>query len=259
MAEEKRGYVILRGDGLLLHTKPVTEGEALWLSSSAYNKLKNRRARIKYLAEWGNVLNVSGYLRQMRRLGLSSYLAGLTGVYYSPEDFMERATWLLSYEGLQPQARQVLEGFVSNVRKFLRRPVKPRPLGGSPVVRYLEMGHPHLVRDDRARTVPVADWFAYAVDPSLNLYGVSVFPDAFWLWEQYGIFVRAVVVRRDVSKEDLIVALAENYVVAEVFKEDANRFARFINENEDKMKGAGYGDVVDRAKVLIGTVALLTA
>ena len=277
MAEEKRSYVIIRHDGLLIHTVPVTEDEAWWLRLHAYLSVENREARVRYLSEWGNVLDVREYMERLEQLQENRVVIALTadvlgiismlGIYGSPEDFEERASRLLGLKNLRPEARQVLEEFVSKVTEFLKEPVRPRPLGPLPV-RYLEMPRLHLTLgpDGRERTDPEAEWFAYTPEKDWPEYhdahGISVFSDSLWLWTQHENVARrmtlAIVVRRDASNRDVVAALANDNAMLGVLSWNAEYFKDIIYKYEERMRSAGYEDVVKKAKVILATYELLT-
>ena len=278
MAEEKRSYVIIRHDGLLIHTVPVTEDEAWWLRLHAYLSVENREARVRYLSEWGNVLDVREYMERLKQLQENRVVIALVadihgiismlGIYESPEGFKERASRLLGLKNLRPEARQVLEEFISKVAEFLKEPVRPRPLGPLPL-RYLEMPRLHLTLgpDGRERTDPEAEWFAYTPEEQWPTYhdahGISVFKDSLWLWRQRENAARgmtlAIVVRRDVSDGDVVEALAKDDAVPGVLSWNAEYFRDFIYKYEDSMRSAGYEDVVKKAKVVLATAMLLNA
>ena len=275
MAEEKRSYVIIRHDGLLIHTVPVTEDEAWWLRLHAYLSVENREARIRYLSEWGNVLDVREYIERLEQLQESVAIAlvadipgiiSMFGIYGSPKDCEERASRLLGLENLQPGARQVLEEFVTKVAEFLKEPVRPRPLGPLPV-RYLEMPRLHLTLgpDGRERTDPEAEWFAYTQEEDWPRYhdahGISVFSDSLWLWRQHENVGRrmtlAIVVRRDADDGDLVAAVAKDEAAQRFLGESADDLMQLVREREAELASRGYGDVARKAKVVLATAMLL--
>ena len=251
--EYKRSYIILRDDDLLLHTRPITRAEALWLAMDAYKGVRDRAARIRYLEEYGNVLDVEDYMERLRQNGLSTFfqLAEFTGVYASPRNFVDLVVWLSDISWLEPQARQAFEELAERASRFLRRPVRPRPIGFPPV-RYLEMSRLHFR--------PWPEWHARGLEGA-GLYGISVFKDSFWLWRQdlARYHVQAILVRRDVSDKDVIAALARDAAAAGMAKEGADQFRLIIDKHEDEMRRAGYGDVVDRARALMAASMLLAA
>ena len=123
--EEKRDYVILRWlDGLLLHTRPITLGEALWLSRSAYQGVRDRRSRVRYLEEWGNVMDPRKYMKHYRSVFNPLDLLG--SIYKGSDEFTKDVNRLLIHEDLPPEARQILEELAGKIDEFLREPVRPR-------------------------------------------------------------------------------------------------------------------------------------
>ena len=266
--EERKSYIIVRRDNLLLHTKPVTRDEAEWLYRYAYNIVEDRGLRIRYLAEWGNVLDVSEYVERMARLGFPSFfrVVDFIGAHDNPEGFVERVNKLLYLEWLQdyPQVRQVIEEYVARVREFLKSPVRPRPIDRQRPTVYFEMGRPHVVpkirRVDRAsRVSPRPEWLSYRIGPGLDLYGISVFRDSIWLWEQFDYYVHVVAVRRDAADKDVIAALAGDEVVAEFLRRYGNVFREVLRENEAELVDYGYEDVVRKVKLVLAAYELLTA
>lgn len=264
--KEKKSYVILRPDGLLLHTKPITGEEARWLYD-AYRFVKPEAAKIQYLEEWGNVLDVSEQVERLRQLLRSSgrlrdILGRVLGIYHDPEEFEKRIKQVLGYERLQglPEARQTLEDLLSKAGDFLRRPVEPKPIRFPPVRGYVVDG-PHVMPD--GQTVPDALWYAYVSHPEDRdlLYGVSIFDDAFWLWKQDpSIFATSgVLVRRDATDEEVANAVANDERVRKFLVQYANWFKKVIDEHEAELVNAGYEDVVRKARQLLALAERLGA
>ena len=276
MPEERKSYIIVRKDGLVLHTKPVTREEAGWLCQDAYKDVRDRAARIRYLEEWGSVLDVgdsADYLRQqLERLGYDLYLY-IGGVYEGPENLEGKASQLLGLKKLRPEARQALEGLLNKIKEFYQRPVEPKPIGPQPV-RYLEMGHQHveferiwiptmwgvLADVHEIGVDPEPEWYAYKKTlASIAARGVSVFKDSFWLWIQTSDYTEAVAVRRDASDEEVVNAVAKDGAALDFLKCYAHDFRDIINRYEDDMKKGGYEDVVRKAKAILASVESLTA
>ena len=262
MAEERSNYTIFRHDYLLLHTKPVTLAEARWLYQDAYSSwFVSREARARYLAEWGNVLDLGGRVERLSG-ALFRLFMQLENIYFSPEAFEEKLDSLLGREDLRPRDRQLLEEVAAEVRDFLRRPVEPRPLEES-AVRYVEMMGPYVRREGRRYatklTAPKAEWLAYAGEPQL-LYGVSVFPDSFWLWMQYeDVRTHAVIVRRGASDEEVANAVARDDAVLRFVEVAAEKIKQIINKGETKLRDKGYGDVVGKTKMILAIAELMAA
>ena len=267
MPEERRSYVILRPDGFLLHTKPITWSDALWLEYVAYDGVGDRGLVARYLSEWGNVLDVGEHMVQLRlqlRRANPDLYYGITDVYGSPEEFKKALNWLLGRRNLPPEARQAVEELLGRAEDFLRRPVEPRPLRFPPV-RYFKMGGSHVIPGED-RTQPDSLWHAYVEGRRhYELYGISVFEDSFWLWRQevYGAgSVQAVAVRRDAGDGDIVAALAraDSDEAAHGFLGMSAEYLRqLLREREAELASRGYGDVVRKAKVVLAAAELLTA
>ena len=262
MAKGRRSYVILRHDGLLLRTRPVTEEEAERLYREAYYRVKNRDLRARYLAEQGNVLDLGKYTGQTKTPGPGFYP---TGIYGSPSELVKGLAGSSSYK--QKNFKGSAAGLDEIVKEFLRRPVRPAPFNGLQAVRYYEMGREHFMRlviccgKFIERTTPKAKWFAY-VSRSYDLYGVSVFRDSLWMWRQFAITyeqvaVEAAVVRRDATDREIIDAVLNDDAVVEMINWYADPFNEVINKSEERMRREGYEDVVEKAKLLMAASLLL--
>ena len=260
MPRERRSYVILRDDGLLLHTKPITEGKAKWLYQIAYKEIENREAKIRYLEEYGNVLDVEDYVEQMRQLGADPYY--IIGVYEDPDYFMKKVDGLLGLRNLQPEARQLIREFADRVREFLQKPVEPKPIVAP--VRYYEMYGRHIRFDlpdiDLEVVTPRPMWYGYVCgDPCYDVsYGISVFKNYLWLWGQYeDDRTHVVVVRRNVNDRDVVAALVDDDDVMSFLRENADDFRELLREREKELIDKGYEDVVRKVKVILTTLDLL--
>ena len=259
MQEEKKSYIILRLDGLLLRTKPITEGEARWLFFEAYSaKFLSRRARARYLAEWGNVMDAGEYVERLRKLGVGFYYT--LGIYRDPEELVKDVTTLLDDPQLPPGGRQAVEEFLSRAEEFLREPVEPKPIDAP--VRYLELPRPHVeFGPDGAvqEADPKPEWHACGKFCCDLCHGISVFRESFWLWFQNPLYTRAVVVGRDASDEDVVAAVANDDVVQEFLRGRANDFRYLMMMHEAELINRGYEDVVRKAKLALTTLVLLDA
>ena len=271
---DERSYIILRHDGLLIRTKPVTENEAWWLRLRAYLSVEDRKARARYLSEWGNTLDVRDYMERLKQLQGDHIVTALAdvsgkfGIYESLDDFEKRVSGLLGERELRPEARQVLEEFASNVAEFLKKPVSPGLLEPLPL-RYLEMPRLHLTLrpDGKEGTDPEAEWFAYTQEKDWPKYhearGISVFSDSLWLWRQHeNVGMRmtfAIVVRRDVADGDVLSAAVWDDAVLWFMSWNAEYFKEIVRKNEERLRSTGYEDVVNKAYVILGLIYLLTA
>ena len=277
--EERRSYVILRFDGLLLHTRPITEDEAKWLFWEAYSApFIGREARVRYLEEYGNVMDAGEYLE---RLSPEIRRVIFYVVSYDPsspiEEFKKMLNRLLRLRGLSPEERRLVREFADRVGEFLRKPIEPKPIGPQPV-RYIEMEGRHAIFvgccDDAVGpdgnvygVEPRPEWHAYVRDAYVRgaARGVSVFRDSFWLWDQsisytgIGGFTRAVAVRRDAGDKEVVAALANDNVAAEFLKQYGDDFRELLRENEAEMVDRGYDDVIRKAKLMLAAADLLTA
>ena len=261
--EERRRYIAVRRDGYLLRTKPVTRWEAWWLYWDAYFAgFLDRESRVRYLEEWGNVLDVGEHLERLEQLEPSLYYR-ILGLYRGPDRFAEKLNRLLSRGDLQPEVRQTLEDLLGKARDFLARPVEPKPIGPRPV-RYFEMEGRHIelgpdgaVQEARPRPM----WYACKefCCGGCHGHGVSVFPDSIWLWLQSRWYVQAVVVRRDVSDKDVVAAVANDGAVQGFLKGNADGFRELIREREADLIDRGYDDVVRKAKAILTAAQLLNA
>ena len=254
--EERRSYTIMREDFLLLYTRPITKEEAVWLYRYAYNDIRDREARARYLEEYGNVLDVSDYVERLRRLGVSLYY--IIGVYESFGEFMDVVDGLRRLGNLRPEARQILEELLGRVRELLWGPTESR-LAGAPV-RYFEA--PGLLVAPGPSGV-VRAWperLLYG-SQSLGLYGISVFRGFFSLWRRdHGVTGWSMaVVRRDVDDKEVVAALANDDIVQGFLRENADAFREVLREHEKELTNKGYDDVVRKAKVVLATAQLLTA
>ena len=264
MPEERRSYVILRLDGLLLHTKPITVREAEWLAYAYAARFLDRRSKARYLSEWGNVMDVGKYLKRLKRLepGLKLLLRyRAVDIYSDPEQLTGLLAGLLDDPHLSPEARQTVKELLNRIEDFLREPVEPRPVEAP--VRYLELYHDHVVLEccsnELKDVVPRPEWYAYKERKlSHDLYGVSIFKDSLWLWIQFdGTFV--VAVRRDVDDKEVVAALANDGAVQGFLRWNAGSFREVLREREKELTDRGYEDVVRKAKVVLTTYELLTA
>ena len=257
MPEEKKNYIVLRRDGLVVHTVPLTEDEAWLLYREMYYAVKSRRARARYLAEYGNVLDVAGFAeQQLKRWGYNPYY-NVIGVYEDPEEFEESAGRLLRRRGLPPEARQAVKELAGEIGEFLQRPVEPRPVEAP--VRYYEV--PDLLVAPRSGAVMVKpEWHVHEDACCGELYyGISVFRDVVWLWRQEDPPVRIIVVRRDVSDKDVVAALVNDDDVMSFLREYGNVFRYLMREREKELIDNGYDDVVRKVKVILTTLDLLSA
>ena len=263
---ERRSYVIVREDGFVVHTKPIGERRAEWLLREAYYMLGDRDLRARYLSQWGNVINIDAQAPQ-------DVLKRLAGLYRDPDELLRRLADTLHEERFA-QLRQQLEGLYVKLRKFLEERVEPRPLERPerPALAYAVMDTAHVFIDDiegKVSTLPRADWHALTYDSAgagpINVYGISVFRDAFWFWRQRGGHrmatsdVEAVVVRRNADDKDLISALVDDPAAAKFLKVKGEIFAVLIDRNAARLKEAGYEDVAKKAKNILKMAELLTA
>ena len=273
--EDRKSYIILRDDGLLLHTKPVTRWEAVWLMAGAYKEVLDLDLRARYLEEWGNVLDVSDCAERLWDLGLGEY-HNIKSIYEGPEEFVERVRSLLERGDVSPGARQVIEELLSRAGEFLRRPVEPKPIGPRPV-RYFEMPDMHVIPGPGGadRTVPEAKWYAKVMHDNFRQSGISVFDDAIWFWGQIQVAPRrlsawrgliqpkgvvwAVAVRRDARDGDVVAALANDEAAQGFLVKGAEHFRGIINAHRTELEEKGYEDVVRKAEIVLGAVALLAA
>ena len=257
--EEEKSYVIVRKDGLVIRTKPITVEEARWLEHAySYDAVRDRPLRIRYLEEYGNVLDVEDYLERLRRLSQELYYC-ITRVYEDPDEFKKALSRLLRRRNLPPEARQLIREFADRAGEFLRRPVEPKPIVAP--VRYLELPRRHLVFgfDGALREAdPKPEWYAYVVGLPFD-YGVSVFNDSFWLWFQDLFYAWAVAVRRDASDGDVVAAVANDGAVLQCLRNCGYAFRDVINRYGAELTDKGYGDVVRKVKVVLATLDLLSA
>ena len=261
--EYRRDYAILRRDGLVVHTVPVTREEAWWLYQLAYKEIENREAKIRYLEEYGNVLDVEDYLERLGRLGAAyaKIYNDIAGFYEGPEELRERVDGLLERENVSPGARQTVKELLDKIEDFYQEPVEPKPIGPQPV-RYLELSHRHVVFEccgDREEVRPMPEWYAYEDVCCRSYYGISVFPDSLWLWRQPSWYVQAVVARRDVSDGDVVAAVANDGAVRGFLRRYGNTFRELLREYEEEMASRGYEDVVRKVKVVLAAADLLNA
>ena len=261
MPEDRRSYIVVRDDGFVVHTVPVTEREAWWLCNVAYFEwFVGRGARARYLAEWGNVLDVGEYLERLERLDVDPY-DDIAGVYRGFGELMDDVGRLLDDLSVDDEAAQAIEELARKISKFLRRPVRPTPIVAP--VRYLEQPHPHvrLGSDGAVEEAELRpEWYAYKEIP--GIYGISVFGREFWLWRQriYGDHpIQAIVVRRDASERDLVAAVTSDGAVQEFLRENVDDLRELIREREAELASRGYGDVARKAKVVLATYDLLKA
>ena len=265
--EERINYIVFRDDGLIIHAKPITWHEADWLFNNAYNGIDDRDLRIKYLSEWGNVLDAEDFavvMDRLKQIDADLYYDihySLPLISASADDFNARLNRVLRRKNLPPEVRQALEDVANKVNEFLQRPVEPISLDALPA-RYMETPYGHLqYSGGKEHTVPEAEWFAFmepeCKDSCVGERGVSIFKDAVWLWKQEFLGTRSqvVVVRRDVTKDEAVEAILNDSVALGFLKENVEVFKKIIDENEDKLRSLGYGDVVDKVKELIAVAA----
>ena len=261
MPGKRRSYVILREDGLLLHTKPITEDEAEWLYQDAYSaKFLDRESRARYLAEHGNVLDVGEHLELLKQMSQKLYFY-ITGVYKDRRELERRVSWLLDDPWVGPEAAQVIEELLDKIEDFLQRPVRPRPIGPRPV-RYFEMEGRHVrlecCSNELKDVVPRPEWHAHKEFCCELYHGISVFPDSLWLWFQ-SAHTYAVAVRRDAPDREVVAALANDGAVQGFLRENADGFRQLLREREAELIDKGYEDVVRKAKAILTTLELLNA
>ena len=263
---DRRDYVVFRPDLLVVHTKPITEGRARWLLEKAYYSFVNTDVRAKYLAQWGNVLDLTGDKGWISWWGLGRMW---TGVYASGEDLIAKVAETLNDDILEKDTdwlRRRLKYLIGELDEFIRRPVDPRPLERRPrppvpLIRFVKMSRPHLRwnRRDVEYLVPKPEWYVYENHDGAY-YGISAFSGTYWLWmQQYPIkSVDALIVRRDASPDEILVALANDANAVDFLKTHGEHFLRVINDKEDDIKKAGYGDVVDLVKSIMVAASLVT-
>ena len=260
MAEEERSYAILRFDGLLLHTRPITWEEAWWLYQYAYNIVEDRGLRARYLEEWGNVMdvgeNVTHLERQLEKWRCDPRYI-ITRIYGDPDELAEKVSWLLMHEDLPPEVRQALRGPLSRVGEFLQRPVEPKPVVAP--VRYFESPNLHVVPGPAGVVRAWPERLLYG-SQSLGLYGISVFEGSFWLWKR-GIFTpfHVIIVGRDAADREIIDTVLRDEAVRGFLERYGNGFRELLREREAELVDMGYDDVVRKAKVILTTLDLLTA
>ena len=260
MPEDRKSYVILRLDGLLLHTKPITWEEMVWLKDAYSERFLSREARARYLAEYGNVLDVGEYLERLRRLPepnlrLLSYR--VVGTYGDPERLTGLLAWLLGRGDLSPEARQTVKELLNRIEDFLREPVEPKPIEEAPV-RYFELPRRHvkLGLDGNVYGVePRPEWYAYH---SYGSPGISIFMDSLWLWAQHA-YTYVVAVRRDAGDEEVVAALANDGAAQGFLKEYADAFRELLRQHEKELTDRGYGDVVGKTKMILAIAELMAA
>ena len=254
--KEKKSYVIVRDDGLVLYTKPVTLDEARWLLDDAYYSVESQEARARYLAEWGNVLDIANYVGRLRQLGIN--LPG--SIYDSPALLVEAVGLRLDYPWAGPEARQTLEELLGKIEEFLSRPVEARPVDAP--ARYYETPNMRVEFDLKGivqKIKPRPEWYACKEICCGDCYGVSVFKDSFWLWERDRMMARAIVVRRSASDDEVVGAVLKDEAVLWFLQKDAGYFRDIIREREEEMRHWGYEDVVGKAKAILALAALLDA
>ena len=266
--EDRRSYIVFRPDGLVIHTKPVTRDEAEWLYRYAYKDVEDRAARIRYLEEWGNVMDVSPLVERLDKFSCCADLGvynGIAGFFESPKKFQARVDkafkWvpILGLLKEMPEARQILDEFLGRLEDFLREPVKPKPITAP--VRYLEVPNEHVAFSgdgavEEAELRP--EWRAYKND-FIFIHGISVFRESFWLWERAFTPARVVVVRRDVDDRELVAAVANDNMVQGFLGQHGNNFRELLREHEAELVDKGYEDVVRKAKAVLTTADLLNA
>ena len=270
--EDRRSYIVVRPDGLAVHTKPITVREAGWLFWDAYNSVEDRSLRARYLGEWGNVLDVGDYLERLAQLmppkpNFKPYFYVLyfnvLGVYEGPRSYAEKVNWLLGLR-LPPGARravgQALEELLGKIEEFAREPVEPRPIVAP--VRYIELPYWHGTLDPGGwvkDVEPQPEWHAYEEPCSEACRGASVFPDSLWLWLQPRWYVQAVAVRRDAPDGEVVAALANDNLVQAFLGQHGNAFRELLREHEKELTDRGYDDVIRKAKLALAAVELLGA
>ena len=261
MSEEKKSYIILRRDGLVLHTKPITEDEAWWLEDAYSAWFLSRKSRARYLAEWGNVLDVSALARRLRAYANVNVYLLIKGLYEGPEElqtYMGRILGGRAFAGLPPKARQILDEFLGRLEDFLREPVKPKPITAP--VRYFEMPARHVRPDCCAseddRIQPKPEWLSYRIGPGSDLYGISVFESSFWLWAQPK-GTRAVAIRRGAADREVINAVLDDEAVQAFLRRYDRYFRELMMEHEAELIDNGYDDVVRKVKAILTTADLL--
>ena len=260
--EERRSYILVRDDGFVVHTKPITREEAEWLYY-AYEEVEDRDLRARYLAEHGNVLDVSEYLERLEQMSQKLHFY-ITRVYKDRQEFEMRVSWLLSDPWVGPEAKRIVEELAGKIEEFLARPVEPKPVVAP--VRYIEMGRPHVTLDSssgREEVTPRPELYAYVEDSRSSLgsmYGVSVFRGEIWLWSQhFKSFVQAVIVRRDATDGELVDAMLRDEAVQGFVKGNAKKFEEVISKLEDRLRVTGREDALRKAKVILTTLDLLSA
>ena len=241
---------------------PVTFDEAWWLYKYAYNVVGDRMARMRYLAEWGNVMDAANFLNMVERMVINGWL--LEGVE-TPPSFLEMVAQFAHASWSNEKVREGFAKFAVRLEEFLRMPVEPHRVAAP--VRYLELGRPHVKFRCCSSKVKEADpqpeWLAYRKVRGSNPYGVSVFRDEIWLWEQ-PYYTYAIVVRRDAGDKEVLEEVSEEALgaasddaVLRFLDADGKYFRLLINESEDEMRERGYGDVVEKVKFVLAAAELL--
>ena len=286
--EERRSYVVLRLDGLLVYTRPVAEREALRLLHVGYGRAADREAVKKDLAGWGDVFDVEDAMYQLVASrwgraeaeyaiqGLRILVArDLAGIYVDPGDLSARLADVLVGGPLLSIYGQPARELAGRVDEFVRQRWRPaQPEGAGPAARYVLKRRWAVVRLCRVRlwgsavdaecATPRARWQDYNLaleDEALRrvaMYGISVFGREFWLWRQTSN-VEALVVRRDVDDKEVAAAVLTDGAAASFLGRSAEYFRVLVDGDEDELREKGYADVVRKAKVALAAAALLTA
>ena len=257
----KASYLVFRRDGLLVHTVPVTFDEAWWLYQDAYNVVKDRIARMRYLSEWGNVLDAADFLNMTKQMMINGRFEGVD----APPDLLERVIRHARNELFCLRAREGFAKFAARLEEFLRMPVEPRRVAAP--VRYFESPHRHVKFRCCSSKVKEADpqpeWLAYRKVRGLNPYGVSVFRDEVWLWVQLD-YTYAIAVRRDAADEEVLGEVSEEALgaasddtVLRFLGANGKYYRLLINESEEEMRRGGYGDAAEKVKFVLAAAELL--
>ena len=251
MAEEKRSYLVLRPDGFIVYTKPVTYEEAEWLHSGAYYDVADRSARGEYLNQWGSVLDLAARRQwEQQLINIVEYYIG-DGVYADPYIVRERIELLLNDFGWQ-RYKDSLWWLRTEIDDLLRRPAEP--------ARHEGPSEPSMAREvidgrsaeregsqDRGHGRDSTDSAARTDGSRGGRLEADVLRDVIWPWSQVGS-VEAVIARRDRAEDELGPALAGGSNVAETGAEGEARLELAAGGYEKTLRKTRRGNAANREK-----------
>mgnify|MGYP001772838942 CR=1 FL=1 len=245
MAEEKRSYVVVRPDGFIIYTRPITYEEAVLLYN-AYYDVPDRAARAAALGQWGDVIDLAARRQwEQQLIDIVEYYIG-TGVYADPYIVRSRLEWVLNDFGWQTYKSDLwwLKTEIDAI--VLERSAKSAGRERPPEQQSRE-GEKREEPQGRERGRDSTDSAARADGSSGSRLEADVLRGVIWPWSQAG-GAEAVIVRRGRAEDEVGPALADGSNAAETGEEGEEQMELAAGEYEKARRRARRGSAANREK-----------